>query len=161
MKSLKTALIVFVVLAMTAMFFSCGLITGPSDPNDPDRPNDPHDPDTTPKSISVGVKYIRIEPWYPESAEQVFLNWKHSSTQGSAEMLKIAENTHFVDGISIKTETRITMGAEDWRKHGKVRKRFFICFKDKEIELIFNGSEYGEVVFVLHNNDTIEIVSPL
>jgi len=151
MKNLKTVLIVFAIIAMTAMFFSCGLITGPSDPDDP------NDPDTTPKNISVEVKYIRIEPWYLESPEVVSLNWKYSNTQGAAVMPKISENTHAVGNIPIKTETRITMRALDARKRGGVRKRFFI----NGVELIFNGSEYGDVVFVLHNNGKIEIISPL
>jgi hypothetical protein len=153
MKKLNVCLIVFAILMISVTFFTgCGTITGP----DPPPP-----PDTTPKNISVEVKYVRIEPWYLESSEVVSLNWKYSNTQGAAVMPKISENTHAVGNIPIKTETRITMGAEDWRKRGKVRKRFFICFKGKEIELIFNGSEYGDVVFVLHNNDTIEIISPL
>jgi hypothetical protein len=126
---------------------------------------DPDDPTDVPQNLNVDVRYIRIEPWYIESAERVFLNWKYTDTQGAVEMPKIAENTHFISSVRIKTKTRITMGAEDWRKRGKVCKRFIICFTLKEVyrevELVFNGPEYGEVVFILNNNGTIEIVSPV
>jgi hypothetical protein len=149
----KNVLMIFAMIAMAVMFTACASITDPDDPSD------------TPQSISVDVKYIRIEPWYLESPEMVTLNWKYLDTQGSADMPKIAENTHFVSGVRIKTEIRITMGAEDWRKRGKVRKHLIICFTLKEVyretEFVFNGSEYGEVVFVLHNDGTIEIVSPV
>jgi len=143
-----TILILAFLLCFAAI--SCTSATGP------DNPDDPNDPDTTPKSVSVEVKYVRIEPWYLESAEVVFLNWSYTNYADSAEMPKISENTHTIGGIMIKTETGITMRAEDWRKRGAVRKRFFI----DGFELIFNGSEYGDVVFVHHNDGTIELISP-
>jgi len=149
MKNLKNVLMIFAIFAMAVIFTACATTTGPDDPKD------------IPKDVSVDVRYIRIEPWYLESSEVVSLNWKYSDTQGAADMPKIAENTHLMSSLRIKTKTRITMGAEDWRKHGKVRKRFFISFEGKETELVFNGSEYGEVVFILHNDGTIEIVSPV
>jgi len=149
MKAKNFCLIVFVILMMAVFFTACATTTGPDDPKD------------IPKDVNVDVKYIRIEPWYLESPEVVSLNWAYSDTQGAADMPKIAENTHLMSSLRIKTKTRITMGAEDWRKHGKVRKRFFISFEGRETELVFNGSEYGEVVFILYNDGTIEIVSPI
>ena len=152
MKAKNFWMVVLFAMFAAISFFACGRAGGPDGPDD------------VPQSISVDVKYIRIEPWYPDGSERVPLNWKYSDTQGSAEMLKIAENTYFADDVRIKTKTRITLKALDPRKRGEVRKRFIICFTLKEVyrevELIFNSPEYGEVVFIIHNNGTIEIVSP-
>ena len=146
------AWMIFAIVAMAVMSTACATAGGPDDPTD------------IPQSISVDVKYIRIEPWYLESPEVVTLNWKYASDQRSADMPKIAENTHFVSPVRIKTKTRITMRAIDARKRDGVRKRLIICFTLKEVyrevELVFNGSEYGDVVFVLNNDGTIEITSP-
>jgi len=71
-------------------------------------------------------------------------------------MPKESENIYVAASVLIKTETAITMKVIDVWKTDYARKRLFI----NEIELIFEGSEYGEVGFILHNDESIEIIYP-
>jgi len=144
MKAKNFCLIVFVILMMAVFFTACAQVTGPDDPQD------------LPKDINVSVKYVRIEPYYPQQWETVALNWTYGDMVRAADMAKESENIYVAGSAAIKTKTEIKMKVMDVWKPGYVCKRLFV----NGTELIFNGSEYGEVVFILHNDGTIEITSP-
>ncbi|TFH50484.1 MAG: hypothetical protein E4H01_02265 [Lysobacterales bacterium] len=143
MKAKNFCLIVFAILSMAVMFEACAGAAGPSE--------------VTPKSISVQVRYERVLPVSnPQASDIVTLDWVFGSFEGgNADMPKVAED-NYTTSASIKTETVITMQISDFKKAGFVRKRIFI----NNIELIFNSSEYGQVKFKVHNDGSIEVISP-
>ena len=113
-------------------------------------------PDRTPRPLNVTVKYIRIEPYITQPIEAMILSWDYGQFEGGAcVMSKIAEGV-FTASALIKTEMSISMTVMDNFKEGFVRKRIFI----NDQELIFQGSEYGNVAFIYHNDGTIEITYP-
>lgn len=142
----KNFLMIFAIVLIAMFFSSCGTV-GPTDPDDP----------FLPKDKTIGVQYIRVEPYDPSIGNVVTLRWNYTNYVGAQRMSPNASDENkFTCGAQIKTETKIGMFVEDWRKAYQgynVRKRLFV----DNHEFIFDGPVEGGIEFVYHNDGTIEL----
>lgn len=117
-----------------------------------------------PRNITVSVDYVRVSPVDLRSSNVALVRWSYGFNTGVASLIaREPDGNDFNTAASIRTETKITMHVEDWRKVPSppvtsyyVRKRLLIS----DHELIFEGSEFGSVEFIYHNDGSIEITNP-
>jgi hypothetical protein len=146
MKTKNLGLIIFSILLFSVFFSACGTVGG--NPNGPD----------VPKDKNVSVQYIRVGTIDGNVGNIVNLRWGYAGYSGVAAMgPRVDDENNFSCGAQIKTETKISIGSEDWRKYTEcgyyARKRLFI----DGYELTFEGSGCGSVEFIYHNDGKIEI----
>jgi len=140
----KNVLIVFAILMISVMFTNCGTV-GPTDP------------DNLPKDKSISVQYIRQPPVDYNVGDVVTLKWNYPNYTGATSMAKTAED-NFSCGAQIKTETKISMTAEDWRKYTECGYYAGHIFKIDGYQLPNPGSNCGAREFIYHNDGTIEVI---
>jgi hypothetical protein len=136
-------LIVFSILMMIVIFPACSTV-GPTDP------------DRTPKPKSMRVDYSRIQPVpFPEARDVVGVNWRYEPSQGGVfEMTKTAEDTYFVAGISIMTETVIQIWVVDLKMWNGTSMEVCKTIKVDGQELVAS-SIYGQIKFIYGNDGKI------
>ena len=141
----KNFLIVFAVILIAMSFFACDIFT-----------TSKIGKDTKPKPKTVTVDYARVLPVpNPNGMDAPGLNWSYDPYQGGVIiMTKAAEDNFTASGVSIMTETRITIFVIDGRMYNgstaKVCKTLKIDGQELEI-----GSTYGQATFIYDNDGKV------
>lgn len=144
----KSILIIFTIF-VTAIFFSACDSAGPTDPDDPD---------TTPKSKSVKVEYSRVLPVpSPEGMDRASVGWVLEPYTYVLPMTKASENNFVVNGVSIKTETRIRLWVVDPKMWDGISGDVCKTLKIDDQELVVNHTK-GQVAFKYGNDGVVRVV---